>query len=677
MRSENYTLYIGGRIKVESTKISRRGSMTNKQLRFGGMSPTVLRELSGVYQPFVKAIKEILSNSYDADATQVNLVFSPDYSSLKIKDNGIGMNPIEFIHQYIRIGKSYLKKGEYTPKFNRPRIGGKGIGFLAPARYCSNLVIKTKKGEKSINYFTISENNENEVDVRQLFLQGHNEEKILDYISITKITDQNSKEIEIEKEQDFVIYFKNPVSEFNVWYEFDSRSMELFANIDFNLLFSLDSNKSLEDIDNFCEFSIREVPIQEKNSSYTSIELQDIKDFTKAELFKVGKKGAKNIESTSGINQFMWNLSRIIPVEAKIHSNIPSTIRDLLINEIDSVTNSKSFRVFCSYDGQIDVPLLRYIIEPGRKFDSINDADLFEKIEIDNDNYLVKGFILGQNTTIFPGEARGILLRVKGVAVGEPTYFGLDQILTGSAKVALSQISGEINFIKGIDAIKDINPGREGFYKESKLYNFIKEILIGKNPEKPSGSLKKVIDSIISRSEINASINNFIKKHQSQRKSILDISTAISESAFEDPFIFENFSMDKTSYDLLLQPAVKYKAEGKLATYVVELVDDIKDDYKIDYVNKKLLLNKDADLWKKNVSIGGKDFEIILKHGKKTQLLCEVHPTQNKIYINWDHPIKSSMGEGDFIKHCIAVIAVDLPQDKLNAYNKIFGNKTR
>ena len=245
----------------------------------------------------------------------------------------------------------------------------------------------------------------------------------------------------------------------------------------------MDSNQSLENIDNFCEFTINEVSEDKFNQSYTVVTLQNIKDFTKAELYKTGKKGARNIESTSGINQFLWNLSRIIPVEARIHENLPEDIKKLLIDEVDDHT--KSFKVFCTYEGKIEEPLQRYIIAPGRKLDSINDADLYEKIDVNNDQYLAKGFILGQNTTIYPGEARGILLRVKGVAVGEPTYFGLDQILTGSTKVALSQISGEINFIRGIDAIEDINPGRDGFYKESKLYNFMKELLIGQNPEKP------------------------------------------------------------------------------------------------------------------------------------------------------------------------------------------------
>jgi hypothetical protein len=656
------------------------GVLENKQLRFGGVSPTVLRELSGVYQPFVKAVKELLSNAYDADASIVKMEFSQDFTSLNIEDNGIGMNPIEFIHQYIRIGKSYIEKAEHTPKYLRPRIGGKGIGFLAPARYCQRLQIITKKNEISKNYFKINNNLDSSIDLKPLFLQGHGEEQILEHINIYKITDELGKEIPKYIIEDFVLHLDEIIENINIWYEFDSRRLELRALIDFELLFSLDPSKSLEDIDNFCDFFIHEVDETQIDQSYTEVTLIDIRDFTRAELFKTGKKGAKNIESSSGINQFLWNLSRIIPVEAKLKEKLPSNIKELIRNDIDKTLGSENFNVFCSYNGNIDVPLKRFIVEPTRNMDSNTDSDLFKVISINDRkfNYEIKGFIIGQNSTIYPGEARGILLRVKGVAVGEPTYFGLDQLLTGASKVALTQVSGEINFINGIDAIHDINPGRDGFYKESKVFNYLKQILVGDNPEKPTGLLKDVIDSIVVRSEMNASINNFRKKHESQRKSIFEISTSLSAAAFEDPFINDNFFMDKESYELLLQPVVKYKAEGKLASFIVELVvSNNSEEYTIDFVNKKLLLNKNADLWKKNVNIGGVDFEIIFKHGKKLKILCEVHSSQNKIYLNWDHPIKSTMSDGDFIKHCLAVVASDLPQEKLNTYNEIFGYKNR
>ena len=37
-------------------------------MRLGGIDPSILRELSGVYKPFVKAFKELISNAFDADA---------------------------------------------------------------------------------------------------------------------------------------------------------------------------------------------------------------------------------------------------------------------------------------------------------------------------------------------------------------------------------------------------------------------------------------------------------------------------------------------------------------------------------------------------------------------------------------------------------------------------------
>lgn len=46
-------------------------------LQIGGIAPNVIRELSGVYPTFVSAFKELVSNAYDADATQVAIQFSP------------------------------------------------------------------------------------------------------------------------------------------------------------------------------------------------------------------------------------------------------------------------------------------------------------------------------------------------------------------------------------------------------------------------------------------------------------------------------------------------------------------------------------------------------------------------------------------------------------------------
>lgn len=642
--------------------------------RFGGISPVVLRELSGVYQPFVKAVKEIISNAYDADADTVNLKFYDDFNELSITDNGNGMNPIEFIRDYIRIGKS-RNKNEFTAKKGRPRIGGKGIGFLAPARYCKMLEVKTKKNEISTEKITIRLQPNQMVDISSIIMQGYTDLNFLDYIKITKITDQHGENVKATI-NGFSIEILEEVNEINVYYEFDSRLIELTAMIDFNLLFELDSSKSLEEINNFCQILIKEVP-EGKDDSYTEIKLKGISDFVKNELTSKGKKGAKNIESNSGLEKFLWSLSRIIPINANISSNFPVELKEFIQNEMDGKQKDYPIQVNVLVENEKIKPLERFIIHPNKRLDINEDADLIKIIELTDDNgkFNAKGFLIGQSSTIYPAECRGILVRVKGVAIGEPTYFGLDQVLTGSSKVALTQISGEINILSGIDAIHDINPGRDGFYKESKSFNLIKKALIGDNPEKISGDLKDIIDAIIIRSEINASLNNFLKRHEAQRKAILESSAAIAEMSVDNYEVIEQFLEPKLKYELQLSPAVKYKAEGKLASYTVKLMDSIEEPYKIDYVAKELILNSQADIWKKNINIAGLNYEIVLKHGKQKNIFCEVNPKTNTIYINWDHAMRSTMGDSGYIKHCLATVASALPQEQLNTYIKLITNK--
>src|SRR5690242_16480575 len=75
-------------------------------LKLGGISPNIIHELSGVYPNFVKAFKEVITNSYDADATRVKVTISPDFQIITILDNGCGMSPFEFQDEYLRIGSS-------------------------------------------------------------------------------------------------------------------------------------------------------------------------------------------------------------------------------------------------------------------------------------------------------------------------------------------------------------------------------------------------------------------------------------------------------------------------------------------------------------------------------------------------------------------------------------------
>ena len=126
-------------------------------VRLGGIDPSILRELSGVYKPFVKAFKELISNAFDADADHVHVTIADDFSSVTIFDDGEGMTPFEFRNDFTRIGGGSRRwLGEKTQK-GRLRIGSKGIGFLALARYCNRLEVESA-GSRTFQYaFDIEE----------------------------------------------------------------------------------------------------------------------------------------------------------------------------------------------------------------------------------------------------------------------------------------------------------------------------------------------------------------------------------------------------------------------------------------------------------------------------------------------------------------------------------------
>lgn len=81
------------------------------------------------YEKFPKAVREVVSNAYDADATIVDLVINLTDRQITIEDNGIGMTPEEFDF-YLRIAGQTRGKTE-SVKFGRKRIGQLGVGFLA------------------------------------------------------------------------------------------------------------------------------------------------------------------------------------------------------------------------------------------------------------------------------------------------------------------------------------------------------------------------------------------------------------------------------------------------------------------------------------------------------------------------------------------------------------------
>lgn len=125
----------------------------------------------GTYTSFPQALKEFISNSYDADATEVNINMDDECSSIVIRDNGVGMTLGEYqtvFASIARSGNSGARTAYGRTKLGRPKIGRFGIGALAVAGIAKKLTVRsTKRGS--------SEGFEAVIDletVREMFFRG-------------------------------------------------------------------------------------------------------------------------------------------------------------------------------------------------------------------------------------------------------------------------------------------------------------------------------------------------------------------------------------------------------------------------------------------------------------------------------------------------------------------------
>ena len=105
---------------------------------------------SGVYRSPAAALKELVSNGYDADATRVVITTDPPhFRTIAIEDNGDGMSLEKFLDVITHIGGSSKRMGtEVSPRFHRPLIGRIGIGMLAIAQIGNRFFVSSSvKGQ--------------------------------------------------------------------------------------------------------------------------------------------------------------------------------------------------------------------------------------------------------------------------------------------------------------------------------------------------------------------------------------------------------------------------------------------------------------------------------------------------------------------------------------------------
>lgn len=110
-----------------------------------------------MYSTLPPALAELISNSYDADASKVTLVFrekdgKPD--SIEVMDDGRGMTSDDVQDRFLVIGRNRRREDGDNPTkiYNRLPIGKKGLGKLALFGLAKTITIKTRRKGKECEF---------------------------------------------------------------------------------------------------------------------------------------------------------------------------------------------------------------------------------------------------------------------------------------------------------------------------------------------------------------------------------------------------------------------------------------------------------------------------------------------------------------------------------------------
>jgi len=121
--------------------------LDESQIRFSvdaGIINRLGKELVGRHET---AVSELVKNAYDADTTEVKLIFENAWQlagTLHIEDNGLGMTRDQLINGFMRLSSSEKIHNPISERYSRTRAGRKGIGRFATQRLGNKLTIVTQ-----------------------------------------------------------------------------------------------------------------------------------------------------------------------------------------------------------------------------------------------------------------------------------------------------------------------------------------------------------------------------------------------------------------------------------------------------------------------------------------------------------------------------------------------------
>jgi len=369
---------------------------------------------SGIYRSPAAALKELISNAYDADATRVTITTdAPNFRILTIQDNGIGMTIEKFKNVIHHIGGSSKRIDGDISSRGRKLIGRIGIGMLAVAQMSNHFYVSSSVKGQSTRF------------IAEVNLEPFHKDDIA-LRSMGKIKDEGQVHIGAVKYVDDI-----PEKD----------------NVQYTVITVPDAKKGL--ISEINSSLRKKVGAKER----LSIEKKNISDFD--ELIEVVRASKRADLDLDGYYYMLWELALLCPLNY--------SRRGLFETSKRKIENREDFRFEAIKDFKIEVDgieLFRPQVFPNIcaiHYPSPNPKvyALEYDSEIAGRRLKFHGYIYNQQPRIDPEELKGIHIRIRNVGIGKYDKSCLGYPFDES--IRFGQISGEIYVDEGLEPALNID----------------------------------------------------------------------------------------------------------------------------------------------------------------------------------------------------------------------------
>jgi hypothetical protein len=395
------------------------------------VSKKILADVSsGIYRTPANALKEIVSNAFDADAHRVHIsTNAPYFDIFTCEDDGTGISAREFEEVMDRIGSSAKREqGNISTETDRPIIGKIGIGLLAVAQICRKFsFISKKKGTKKYFHATIDLKQFEEVESEKSYKSGKGD------ITLGNCDIEDDLEDEVGAPRHYTKIIMEEIKE--------AFRQKLLEEAKERLFGAKDLNTPAKTSDYFIQF--------------------------------INAVKSKKFNEISQYDLLIWELGLLCPIEYIDIDDGPLPDNKVLQKEISRL-KSYDFKVFV--DGlEIRKPILFPTATDLKKKGidyKIYPPIYFNKV-INDSKLKFTGYMFNQRKRIQPAELQGVLIRIKGVGIG--AYDRSFLRYPKSEGPMFSQLSGELFVEQGLE--EALNIDRNSFNETHKHYLKVQEVL--------------------------------------------------------------------------------------------------------------------------------------------------------------------------------------------------------